>query len=257
VLGPLTALQRRLTYHPGPVVPPRAGAVLPGAQEVVLHTEDGLDLDAWYVPAAGADLGAAVLVAPGNAGNRAGRAPLAARFSAAGLAVLLVDYRGYGGNPGRPSEQGLARDVRAARRYLTDQAGTAAHRQLYFGESLGAAVVTELATEHPPGGLLLRSPFADLVSVARQHFPMLPARLLLRERYPVVELIRTIRVPTVVVYGTADSVVSPEQSRAVAAAAPELLRVVRVNGADHNDPVLLDGDELISSAAALAAQLRR
>lgn len=257
VLGPLTALQRRLIYRPDPVAPPRAGAVLPGAQDVVLHTEDGLDLGAWYLPAAGVDLGAAVLVAPGNAGNRAGRAPLAARLSAAGLAVLLVDYRGYGGNPGRPSQQGLARDVRAARRYLAEQAGVATYRQLYFGESLGAAVATELATEHPPGGLLLRSPFADLASVAQQHFPMLPARLLLRERYPVAELIRGIRVPTVVVYGTADSVVSPEQSRAVAAAAPELLRMVRVNGADHNDPVLLDGDELISSAAALAAQLHR
>ncbi|MGH3796533.1 MAG: alpha/beta hydrolase [Pseudonocardiaceae bacterium] len=254
VVGLLWALQRRLIYRPDPTTPPQ---VLPGARDVVLRTDDGLELSAWYVPASGADLGVAVLVAPGNGGNRAGRAPLAARLSATGLAVLLVDYRGYGGNPGRPSQQGLARDIRAAHRYLTEQAGVPSHRQLYFGESLGAAVATELATEHPPGGLLLRSPFTDLASVAQQHYPMLPARLLLRDRYPVAEQIRGVRVPTVVVYGTADSVVSPVQSQAVAAASPRLLRAVRVAGVDHNDPVLLDGDELISSVGELVAQLSR
>ena len=77
---------------------------------------------------------------------------------------LLFHYRGYGGNPGSPSEEGLARDVLAARAYVVEEAGVPAVRLLYFGESLGAAVVTELAVEHPPAGLLLRSPFVDLAS---------------------------------------------------------------------------------------------
>jgi alpha-beta hydrolase superfamily lysophospholipase len=84
---------------------------------------------------------------------------LARALARAGLAVLLFDYRGYGGNPGRPSEQGLACDVRAARRFLVEEAEVAPARLLYYGESLGAAVVTERATEHPPAGLVLRSPF--------------------------------------------------------------------------------------------------
>ena len=99
-----------------------AAAVLPGATDVVLTTEDGLELGAWYLPAP--DNGApAVLVASGNAGSRASRAPLARSLAGGGLSVLLFDYRGYGGNPGSPSEQGLALDVRAARDFLLDVAG--------------------------------------------------------------------------------------------------------------------------------------
>ncbi len=257
MFGLAWSLQRRLIYLPDRAAPPPAASVLPGARDVVLRTDDGLELGAWYVPPSGPDRHVAVLVAPGNAGNRAYRAPLAARLSAEGLAVLLVDYRGYGGNPGSPSEDGLARDVRAAHRYLVEQAGAPPRRQLYFGESLGAAVVTELATEHPPGALLLRSPFPDLSSVARQHYPVLPVGLLLRDRYPVTEQIRAVAVPTVVVYGAADSVVPPEQSREVAEASPRLLWTVPVHGADHNDPALLDGDQLVGSVSELAAQLDR
>ncbi|MGH3924238.1 MAG: alpha/beta hydrolase, partial [Pseudonocardiaceae bacterium] len=120
MFGLAWSLQRRLIYLPDRAAPPPAASVLPGARDVVLRTDDGLELGAWYVPPSGPDRHVAVLVAPGNAGNRAYRAPLAARLSAEGLAVLLVDYRGYGGNPGSPSEDGLARDVRAAHRYLVE-----------------------------------------------------------------------------------------------------------------------------------------
>ena len=251
--GLLWGLQRRLVYFPddGPV--PAAAAVLPGARDVVLETADGLRLGAWFVP--GRDTGApAVLVANGNGGHRGLRAPLAAALAARGLAVLLFDYRGYGGNPGSPSEEGLARDVRAARASLLEEAGVPPDRLLYLGESLGAAVVTELATEHPPAGLVLRSPFVDLAAVGAEHYPFLPVRALLRDRYPVAERVATIRVPTTVVLGDADSIVPPAQSRAVAAAAAGLHRLVEVPGADHNDRVLLDGDALVDAVVDLAGR---
>jgi fermentation-respiration switch protein FrsA (DUF1100 family) len=251
--GLLWGLQRRLVYFPddGPV--PAAAAVLPGARDVVLETSDGLRLGAWFVP--GRDAGApAVLVADGNGGHRGLRAPLAAALAARGLAVLLFDYRGYGGNPGSPSEDGLARDVRAARASLLEEAGVPPDRLLYLGESLGAAVVTELATEHPPAGLVLRSPFVDLAAVGAEHYPFLPVRALLRDRYPVAERVATIRVPTTVVLGDADSIVPPAQSRAVAAAAAGLHRLVEVPGADHNDRVLLDGDALVDAVVDLAGR---
>ena len=251
--GLLWGLQRRLVYLPddGPV--PAAATVLPGARDVVLETSDGLRLGAWFVPGPGPDA-PAVLVANGNGGHRGLRAPLAAALAARGLAVLLFDYRGYGGNPGSPSEEGLARDVRAARASLLEEAGVPPDRVLYLGESLGAAVVTELATEHPPAALVLRSPFVDLASVGAEHYPFLPVRALLRDRYPVAERVATIRVPTTVVLGDADSIVPPAQSRAVAAAAAALHRLVEVPGADHNDRVLLDGDALVDAVVELAGR---
>lgn len=256
VAAPLTAvwlLQRRLIYFPDPAIPP-AGSVLPGVREITLRTADGLALGAWYVTPPGTDAAAAVLVLPGNAGSRAMRAPLARRLVAKGLAVLLLDYRGYGGNPGRPTEQGLIIDARAARAYLLDR-GLPAHRLIYFGESLGAAVATRLAVEHPPGGLVLRSPFTNLAEVGAWHYPLLPVRTLLRDRFPVIELIGQIRVPTVVIYGDADTVVPPQHSAAVAAAAAGPVRVVQLPGADHNDDVLLEGNELIAAVVELARTL--
>jgi uncharacterized protein len=251
--GLLWGLQRRLVYFPdaGPV--PAAGAVLPGARDVVLQTSDGLRLGAWFLPGRDAEA-PAVLVANGNGGHRGLRAPLAAALAGRGLAVLLFDYRGYGGNPGSPSEEGLARDVRAARAHLVEEAGVPPDRLLYLGESLGAAVVTELATEHPPAGLVLRSPFVDLAAVGAAHYPFLPVRALLRDRYPVAERVATIRVPTTVVLGGADSIVPPAQSRAVATAAAGLHRLVEVPGADHNDRVLLDGDALVDAVVELAGR---
>lgn len=255
LVGALWALQRRLIYLPssGPVPP--AAQVLDGARDVRVRTADGLELAAWFVPAAPDQ--ATVLVAHGNGGDRAGRAPLAAALAARGLGVLVLDYRGFGGNPGSPSEEGLALDVRAARDYLLGEAGVPEGRLLYFGESLGTAVVTELATEHPPAGLLLRSPFVSLAEVGRVHYPYLPVRALLRDRHQVAELLRRVDVPTTVVYGTADTIVPPAQSRAVAEAAAGPTRVVVVDGADHNDPALFDGAQVIDAVTDLARQATR
>ncbi|MPZ61752.1 MAG: alpha/beta fold hydrolase [Propionibacteriales bacterium] len=251
----LWSVQRRLIYFPSPETPPPAASALSGARDVVLQTSDGLELGAWFVPATGTDRGVTVLVANGNAGDRSGRAPLARALSARGLSVLLFDYRGYGGNPGSPSEEGLARDVRAAHRYLVHDAGVDPDRVLYFGESLGSAVVTELATEHPPGGLVLRSPFVDLASVGRAHYPFLPVGTLLRDRYPLRDHLMDVHVPTVVVYGARDSVVPADQSREVARSAPRLQELVAVQGADHNDPALLDGRTLIEAVVGLADEI--
>jgi uncharacterized protein len=259
LLAAIWAVQRRLIYLPDRRPVPAAASVLPGTsatgtsetvvEDVRLRTADGLELGAWYLRPAGRDPAATVLVAGGNGGNRAGRAPLAAKLAQAGLAVLVFDYRGYGGNPGEPSEEGLALDVRAAHRFLTEDRRVPPGRLVYFGESLGSAVVTELALEHPPAGLLLRSPFVDLAAVGAELYPYLPVRLLLRDRFPVKEQAARLRVPVVVVVGGRDSIVPPTQSREVAAAASA--RLVEIPGAGHNDPVLLDGPELVEAVTSL------
>jgi fermentation-respiration switch protein FrsA (DUF1100 family) len=245
--------QRRLIYLPSSEPVPAASAVLPGTREVTYTTSDGVRLAGWYVPARDRDRSVTVLVAPGNAGDRSLRAPLAAALRERGQSVLLLDYRGYGGNPGDPTEEGLALDVRAARAYLVNELGVPPNRLIYYGESLGAAVVTELATEHPSAGLLLRSPFVDLASVAAVHYPFLPVRTLLKDRFPVADTIARVHLPTTVVLGTADTIVPPEQSRTVARAAPGPTTVVEVPGADHNDAALLNGAQLIDAVDRLAS----
>jgi uncharacterized protein len=250
------ALQRRLIYFPsaGPV--PEAHSVMERASDVTLETSDGLALGAWFVPAAAPGNDMTVLVANGNAGDRSMRAPLAHALADEGFGVLLFDYRGYGGNPGHPSEDGLAQDVRAAYRFLVEEERIPSDRLIYFGESLGAAVVVELSTEHPPAGLVLRSPFTDLAAVGQVHYPFLPVGALLRDRYKLVEHIRRVNVPTTVVYGTHDSVVPVQQSRAVAEAAAGPTTVVQIEG-DHNDVALLNGQELIDAVVGLTQRIRR
>jgi len=252
-MGLLARLARRMIYYPTATSPPPVDRVLPGGREVGYRTEDGLDLRGWYRPEVG-PYRATALFAPGNGGDRSLRAPLASALAEHGIATLLVDYRGYGGNPGSPSSAGLARDVRAARWYLLDELRAAPQRLFYLGESLGCAVVVELATEHPPAGLLLRSPFVSLASVARVHYPFVPVGALLPDRYPVAAQLSRVTVPTTVLYGGADAVVPPAQSRAVARAAGGPVSVIEVPGADHNDSVFLDGQPVLEAVLALVGR---
>lgn len=245
----------RLVYVPDRGDPPAAGSVLPGARDVALTTADGLTLGAWYVPPS-SPCRAAVLVAPGNAGHRAGRARLAQALAAARLGVLLVDYRGYGGNPGVPSETGLGRDVAAGRAFLVGEAGVAPRDLVYLGESIGTGPASALAVRHPPAALVLRSPFTSLADVGRALYRV-PVGWFLRDRYPVVRDVARLRLPVAVVYGGADTTVPPAQSRAVAAAAraggSDVVEV-EVPGAGHNDPVLAHGPALVDAVVRVAAR---
>jgi fermentation-respiration switch protein FrsA (DUF1100 family) len=156
-----------------------------------------------------------------------------------------MDYRGYGGNPGRPSEEGLAEDARAARTYLVGRPDVDPSRLVYFGESLGAAVAVTLASEHPPAALVLRSPFTSLGDVGRVHYPWLPVGLLLRDRFASIDRIGRVQAPVLVIAGDRDAIVPVGQSRWLYEAAPDPKALVVLPGADHNDLELLAGEEMI------------
>lgn len=248
-VGLLWAFQRRLIYFPSQDLGDLT-VIVPSAENVTLTTEDGLALGALFVPAGGNAGSVTVVIFNGNGGNRGDRIPLAKALAASGYGVLLLDYRGYGGNPGTPSEDGLAADGRAAVAYLETRSDVDRDRLVYFGESLGAAVAISVVEHRPPSALVLRSPFTSLGDVGAFHYPYLPVSILLWDRYPNVERIREVEVPVFVVAGSADRTVPLAQSRQVYETASEPKGFLLIEGADHNDFELTAGDELVAEVVA-------
>jgi fermentation-respiration switch protein FrsA (DUF1100 family) len=243
----VSSWSRRFIYYPddrSPAFDPPHGL----GSGITLHPAGGPDLAAWHLP--GRSDTAAVLC-NGNAGNRTDRLPLAAGLQRRGLGVLSLDYRGYGGNPGEPEEAGLIADAAAAAAFLATTPGVT--RLVYFGESLGAAVLVGLAERRPPAALVLRSPFTSLLDVARAHMPFVPSGVI-DDRWASLERIRGITVPLLVLAGTADRVVPYEQSRRLFEAAPGPKRLVTFDGADHNDAVLTFGARLLDETAHFLAE---
>jgi hypothetical protein len=260
VLALLTAavwmLQRRLIYFPDRSAPPPAGRVIPGGRDVTLHTGDGLRLGAWLVPPRPGtpDRHLAVLVAPamratGSLAHHSPRPwpsrvlPCCSLTTAATAATRAARAR----KPRARCPGGADVPDRASR--------CPADRLLYYGESLGAAVVTALATKHPPAGLVLRSPFTDLVAAGREHYPLLPVRLLARtaSRWPTCSH----GSPHPRSSSTAPPTRSFHRRRAwtVAGNAAGPVRLVAVNGADHNDASLLAGEQLVGAVRDLADRI--
>lgn len=257
ILVLIWTLQRGMMYFPTGGMPATGGAGLAEVEPVTFETADGLTLHAWFVPASAASPPrATVMVFNGNAGNRAYRAPLAAALQRHGFHVLLTDYRGYGGNPGTPTQRGLAADSRAARAYLETRGDVDPARIVYFGESLGTAVAVDLAVDVPPLALVLRSPFTSMGDIGQHHYPLLPVRLLLRDRFAAVDQIQRIRVPLLVIAGGNDRIVPLDHSRRLYEAANEPKSLLVIANADHNDYELLAGEEMIGAIVRFLAPLR-
>lgn len=236
--------QERMIYLPDrstPVVSDTAQRA--GVEEVRFETADGLTLTAWYVPHP--DPVATIVVANGNAGNRSHRLPFALALHERGHAVLLLDYRGYGGNPGRAHEAGVVADLTAAVDWLIDEQAVGIDELALYGESLGSAVAAAVAGTVEPAAIVLRSPFPALADVARRHYPFLPVRTLLRERHPTVQHLDSYDGPVLVIAGERDRIVPAGLSRHVANAVGA--DYLEIPGAGHNDRALFDGDTLIDA----------
>jgi hypothetical protein len=255
ILALIFVFQRRLMYFPFGHVPTPDEIGLTNVEAVTFTTADGLRLEGWFVHSAQLPPRYTVLVFNGNAGNRAYRLELAAALRQHRLAVFLFDYRGFGGNPGSPTEVGLAADGRAARQYLLGRSDVQVSRLIYFGESLGSAVAVELATEYEPAALILRSPFASMTELGQLHYPLLPVRRLLRDRFASIERIGQVRCPLLVIAGSRDRIVPIEQSRRLYDAAISSKTFIVIPDADHNDLELLSGNAMIAGIVRFVEQL--
>ncbi|MBF0561040.1 MAG: alpha/beta hydrolase [Alphaproteobacteria bacterium] len=219
MMSGIYAFQRSLMYVPYPLMTTPAKAGVPEMSELRLTTVDGLELVSWYVPAAKGQ--PTVVYCHGNTGNIASRAFKVRPFLDRGYGVILVGYRGYGSNPGSPTEEGLHMDAMAASQFLADQ-NIPANRILYYGESLGSGVAVRLAAEHRcPGAIVLEAPFTSTVDVAMGTYWFLPVKQMIKDRFESITRIDRVGAPLLVLHGENDGVVPVRLGRELfEAAAP-------------------------------------
>ncbi len=233
ILVLMFTFQRSIIYFPDTATPSPGESGLPDIKPVTLKTADGLSLGAWYQPAEGEK--PTVVIFHGNAGHFGDRAFKARPWLAGGYGVLLFSYRGYGGNPGSPSEQGLYRDGRAALDFLAGE-NVPPERTVLYGESLGSAVAVELAAGAAFAGVILESPFTSMLDVARVHYALfVPAKWLVRDKFDSLAKIDRLRSPLLVLHGERDRVVPQAHGQALLAAAPSPKRGRWFAGGGHND----------------------
>jgi len=231
--------EKQLIYHPSRGHDVSARELGLAHETVVLTTEDGVKLDALFLPAK--DARVTILLAHGNAGNLSHRLDRTIFLqSELGASVLLFDYRGYGRSEGAPDEEGTYRDGRAAYRWLVQERGVSPGRLVLFGESLGSAIALDLAVTHPCRALVLESPFTSVPDMAQVVLPFLP-RVFVRTQYDNLGKIARLRVPLLVLHGERDEIVPFAQGRRLFEAAPEPKRFYAIPGASHNDTYVVGG----------------
>jgi hypothetical protein len=225
--------QRRILYKPDPAPPLPPPAAPPDRRDLATVTDDGLRLHHWIWPAP-ADDRPILVVFHGNAGNRGGTVAKYERAVAWGCGLVLTDYRGYGGNPGRPTEPGLIRDGLAVVDALTAQ-GVAPARLVLHGESLGSGVATAVAAQRPVGGLILEAPFDSIAALAQRIYWYTPAKWLLRDPWDSAARIGAVRCPILVLHGGQDTLIPPLHGRRLFDAAPEPKSWRFFEAGDHLD----------------------
>jgi pimeloyl-ACP methyl ester carboxylesterase len=214
------ATQRGRIYFPTPEVDH------PGAEALWLESQ-GERIKVWAVSRPGPR---ALIYFGGNADDAAAHIDL---FAAAlpEHSLYLVNYRGYGGSSGRPSESGLAADARA----VYDHVRKAHPHIAVVGRSLGSGVAVCLAGERPVERLVLVTPFDSLVNLAKTYFGWLPVGLLLQDRYDSARRASDVRLPVLVVIAGEDEIIPRARSLALAASfRPKQVQVVIVPGVGHN-----------------------
>lgn len=232
LLGALYLQQRHLLYMPAREKP----QALPGMEWFSVTTEDGLTLEGGYFPPKNPQ-NITLLYFHGNGGNFAHRYVKIVPYLEAGYGVLLAEYRGYGGNPGHPTEQGLYADARA---YLAAlRAKTPQGQIVLYGESLGSGVAVQLASETigapDIAGMVLETAFTSITDIAAKHYFYIPVRLLLKDRYESADKIPSLKIPLLFLHGDRDTVVPYDNGRSLYAAATAPKTFVTIAGGAHNN----------------------
>ncbi|MCC7338935.1 MAG: alpha/beta hydrolase [Pirellulaceae bacterium] len=202
-------------------------------EDIYFKSKDGTQLHGWYCPCDNPR--GVLLIAHGNAGHVASRAPwLRYLQSQAKLSVFMFDYRGYGRSEGIPTVEGAIADATAAREKLRELASVDDSQMLLMGESLGGAIVTQLAADSAPCGLILQSTFSSLRDVADVHFPKL-SWMVPRNKLDSAAVIAEYHGPLLQSHGNRDRTIPFSSGEKLFRSANEPKQLVTIEGADHNN----------------------
>lgn len=209
-------------------------------EEIYFQTEDGLNLNGWWIPGTGSPL--TILWFHGNGGNISHRLDnITLRHDLLGTNIFIFDYREYGRSEGQASEEGTYQDGNAAIRYLRGREDVDPTKIVFLGESLGSAVAVEMATRHDCAALILESPFLSIAEMAKASFPFLPIDSFLQTRYDTLSKIGQVRAPLLIVHGENDEIVPFWHGQRLFEAAREPKEFYSIKRARHNDLYLVGG----------------
>ena len=238
--------QRSLMYFPDTAHVLPAAAGLPEAEEVPLTAADGLSIAAWHVPPR--DGKPVILYFHGNGGALRFRVERFRRLIADGIGLLALEYRGYGGLAGSPSEPGLIADGEAAYRFAA--ARYPVRQVVLWGESLGSGVAVAVAAEHPVGRVILEAPFTSAVAVGARHYWYLPVSLLMKDQFRSDTRIGKITAPLMIMHGVHDRVVPYAMGEQLFDLANQPKHLVRFLDGGHED---LDGNGALDAVGRFLA----
>ncbi len=233
-----------------------------------LETSDGISIQAWWFQSPEGptrETSASVSLPPpgvlflhGNAGDISHRTELARGLLAQGLSVLLLEYRGYGGSHGSPSEEGFRLDANAGYEFLLRRLGDR-RRIVVFGRSMGGAVAARLAAEYPPGALILEATFTSLEEMGRSIYPFLPGFLFrrIRGRFDTRSWMSAMECPVLVVHGTRDEIVPIRMGRELLEAVGPRGVWMEIEGAGHNDVFWVGGEAYFREIAEFVKEAGR
>lgn len=228
----LYVVQRRLIYLPALTPAYTKDVGLRNVRIRRVQTEDGLGIILWHVRTH--ESMPTIIYYHGNAGTLGDRADKYRSLSDAGFNVIALSYRGYSGNPGRPSEAGLYMDARAALAYAYES-GVMDEQIILYGESLGSGVAVQMATEMDPRMLVLEAPYTAVSDRAAEIYPWLPIKLLIKDKYRSIDKIANIHTPLLIFHGDQDKTIPIAHGRKLLELAPDPKRGIFFEGIGHTD----------------------
>lgn len=227
----LFLFQRRLTYFPTALSDYQLTSSSPFEQIEVPGT-DGMVIKSWLTK--GDPTKKTFIFFHGNAGNAADRMVMMRVLVNADHTVVLAEYRGYGNNPGKPSEKDITSDAEELVSYIKDK-GVSEQDIILMGRSLGTGVATQLAANYDIAALILISPFSSLADVASDIYPYFPVSLLIRDRFDSEEAIAKTKTPILMFHGELDGTIPIKFGRRLFEAALEPKQFIPIPLVGHND----------------------